>query len=53
MIYLLSLKSCNFFVRDPFWSSSTALERPDPETFENGVAFCLTRPELEDMSVVS
>ena len=44
----LSLNGCNFFVRNPLRSSSTALERAAPETFENGVSFCLTPPELGD-----
>ena len=44
----LSLNGCNFFVRNPLRSSSTALERAAPETLENGVSFCLTPPELGD-----
>ena len=44
----LSLNGCNFFVRNPLRSSSTALERAAPETFENGVSFGLTPPELGD-----
>ena len=44
----LSLNGCNFFVRNPLMSSSTALESAAPETFKNGVSFCLTPPELGD-----
>ena len=49
-IYVLlpSSNCCNFFVRNPLRSRSTALERAAPETFENGVSFCLTPPELGD-----
>ena len=49
LVLLSSLKSCNFFVRHPFRSSSTALERAWPETFENGLTFCLTPRELGDI----
>ena len=48
LVCLLSLNSCNFFVRKPFSTRSMALESAAPETFENGVSFCLTPPELGD-----
>ena len=47
-ILLLSSNGCNFFVRNPLRSRSTALERAAPETFENEVSFCLTPLELRD-----
>ena len=50
MYYLSSLNNCNFLVRHSFESTSIALERAAPETFENEVSFCLTPPERGGIS---
>ena len=46
--FLLSLNSCNFFVRHPLQSSSIALKSTARETFENEVSFCLAPAGVGD-----
>ena len=48
MIYLPSLKSCNFVETYPFTTSDGALKSDFPETFENEVARHLIPPEYRD-----